>query len=605
VREISWYGYGESIEKAPTFKRGTRLPSCEAQRKFFTTLADKEGISVKWSTEPVTPHCALSGKSWTIVLNTPSLATVDRWQGEAHHEVSHVFEEVRFCYDVMPALTRYIEKDVHNILADYLCELCKFDMYPGRDRILYEMRKTLEMYKPGHLEASAVPGIAALIEYDVGWREEWQGVFPEFDGHPDSGKYIRRFDEIKAYERVTKLLVSQDADEMHRIIMQICEAIMKPMTDEEGDDSGDGEGKGSGRGKASDSADPERGGHGSYDDGETEVDKRPEDTEDTEETEAGAEEDEDEGESADTSREDDGGSSDSGELPDTEGSELPDDITRIDEVKESVRDEDYMPFIHHDHIIPNYNVSSLQAAEIKEAVGKSTVSKRVKRYLKIVSKDSYSYGHKRGKLHVKNMHRIYTPAEQPKIFKRKDRAVLKTDTAVQIMLDCSGSMNGHRYTVGSACCVAISQCLTDLRIVHEVLGFSEYRRLWTYYFKTFEQNMSSDTLVRGLSSSNIRLRENADGESVLYGAERLSQRQERHKLMIVLSDGQPAGTYTGNGHWYLKMVSNAIEASGIDLLGIGIQTEAVKRFYNNHYVVSIVADLDSVLFSHLKKSLVD
>jgi cobalamin biosynthesis protein CobT len=335
------------------------------------------------------------------------------------------------------------------------------------------------------------------------------------------------------------------------------------------------------------------------------VDKRPEDTEDTEEKGAASEEDADKGESADTSREDEDLDSDSGDLPDIAKSELPDDITRIDEVKDSVRDDEYMPFTHHDHIIPNYNVNTVRADEIRVAIGKSTVSKRIKRYLKIVSKDSYSYGHKKGKLHVKNMHRIYTPAEQPKIFKRKDRAVLKTDTAVQIMLDCSGSMNGRRYTVGSACCVAISQCLTDLRIVHEVLGFSEYHRLWTYYFKTFEQNMSSDKLIRGLASKNIRLRENADGESGLYGAERLSERQERHKLMIVLSDGQPAGTYHGNGHWYLRMVSNAIEASGVNLIGIGIQTEAVERFYNNNYVVRNVSDLDSVLFEHLKKSLVD
>jgi hypothetical protein len=237
VSRLEWYGYSESIEKAPTFKRGTKLPSCEAQRKFFTTLADKEGISVKWSTEPVTPHCALVGKSWQIVLNTPSLATIGTWQGEAHHEISHVFEEVRFCYDVIPALRRIVEKDVHNILSDYLCELNKFDLYPGRDRIMYEMRKGLSMYKPGELEKSAVPGIAALIEYDVAYREEWQGVFPEFDGHPDSAKYIKRFDEVKAYRRLHKLLISQDPEEMHRLVMQICEAIMKPLRDEDDDES--------------------------------------------------------------------------------------------------------------------------------------------------------------------------------------------------------------------------------------------------------------------------------------------------------------------------------------------------------------------------------
>ena len=82
------------------------------------------------------------------------------------------------------------------------------------------------------------------------------------------------------------------------------------------------------------------------------------------------------------------------------------------------------------------------------------------------------------------------------------------------------------------------------------------------------------------------------------------ERKERHKLLIVFSDGYPAGTFTGDGNWYLRQVCKTIEDSGqIDLLGIGVQTESVARFYSNNEIVNDIADLDSILFEHLKRQL--
>jgi hypothetical protein len=596
--------------KLPKTRIGTKVPTIEAQRKFFKSLAKKENIRVRWDKTCTVPNAEIdaSGNA-TITLRVPGAHDIDVWQGEAHHEISHLFEEVKFTLDAHSMFKRQVEQDVGNILSDYLCEKNKNGLYPGRDRIMWEMRDKLMTSIPDLWMSRRHPGIGALLDYDVKMRRDWQGMLPALKVPEYSDVYQARFDEIRLKTKIDQVLELQDVEEFYRLVQMTCECIMKPLEEEEkkrekgrGHEGKGGDSDGDGR-SSTKSGDPEDSGDGAgagVGDGEGSV--KPYKTEPSggggdkpSKPHSPHREDEISGGTASKKsekREDD----DYGE------SDLPKELKTLEPLK-SVRSEEYKPFTKHDHILPNYNVDERCHDQITHRLGKSTVSKRIKRYLKIVSKDGYNYGQKKGKLHVKNMHRIYGASEEPRIFKQKDRALLKTDTAVSLLLDCSGSMRGSRYWTGAACCVAIHQTLLDLRIVHEILGFSEYHKLWTYYFKTFEQNMSSEKLIRGFSSSNINLRENADGESVLYAAERLQERKEGHKLLIVLSDGHPAGTYTGNGYWYLKVVTNAVEASGIDLMGIGIQTTSVREFYNHNYVVNKITDLDTVLFEHLKKAL--
>jgi cobalamin biosynthesis protein CobT len=338
-------------------------------------------------------------------------------------------------------------------------------------------------------------------------------------------------------------------------------------------------------------------------------------TDDSEESSETTDSSEDSEEEPDDTRDSEGKPPDSEapeELPDIEDVDLPDDFKPLTKV---IKEDDlekrgsckYVPWTRSETIRPRPRYARAGfASEIHSIAGASTVSKRIKRYLKIASKEAYLYGTTSGKIHPKNIHRIYNGTENPRIFKQKTDAKLKTDTAVTLLIDCSGSMKRNRkYYTACACAVAIASTLKDLHIPCEILGFSENEvGLLNYIFKDFSENITRSKLVDVMSSSDVSLNQNADGESLLWAAERLFIRKEKNKLLIVLSDGEPCGYYYGDGRWYLKQVCETIEKSKqIDLVGIGVLTDAVRRYYENWVVVEDIADLDEVLFEALKRNL--
>ena len=243
-----------------------------------------------------------------------------------------------------------------------------------------------------------------------------------------------------------------------------------------------------------------------------------------------------------------------------------------------------------------YNEAMRQAAQ-------SVISKQVRKYLQALSSDNWSYGKKRGKLCNRSISRCYSGVRDPRIFKERQATKVRLDTAISLLIDCSGSMNGNRYIIGTACCICLHECLSGLGIPHEILGFTDSGSLITYEFKTFAENITPHKLCSRMSSSHLSMNYNADGESVMLAAERLLTRPEKNKVMFVLSDGQPAGHYIGDGSDYLRRVTNIIEEkTPINLHGIGIQSSKVKDYYKSNRVVNRLEDLDDALMGLLKSS---
>ena len=88
---------------------------------------------------------------------------------------------------------------------------------------------------------------------------------------------------------------------------------------------------------------------------------------------------------------------------------------------------------------------------------------------------------------------------------------------------------------------------------------------------------------------------NADADAILYSAERLMQRQESNKILMVLADGYPAwhGSRHG-GRSQNQITRDAVEKvdkMGIKSVGIGIDCDAVKQFFPRWVVVNDVDDL--------------
>ena len=222
------------------------------------------------------------------------------------------------------------------------------------------------------------------------------------------------------------------------------------------------------------------------------------------------------------------------------------------------------------------------------------------------SRDRYEYGKRKGSVHNGSLYRILND-DKPRVFRQ--RITSNTlDTAVCLLVDCSGSMSGNKFEM--ACCGAgaVSEALKPLNIPFTVLGFTNHsdRRddpiIWV--FNDFGERVPLPELVNRFATASSTLWENTDGDAIAYADHALHQRKEQRKVLIVLSDGMPAGrTYAGDCYSYTEDVISNAEKRGTHVYGIGICDDNVKHFYKNNEVVTRIADLTKSILNVLDRSI--
>ena len=249
--------------------------------------------------------------------------------------------------------------------------------------------------------------------------------------------------------------------------------------------------------------------------------------------------------------------------------------------------------------------------EIREACYGDNLSKKVLRLLQINSKDRYKYGKKSGKLHSKNLYRgVMTEARgfNKKVFKKRETNEC-LDVCVTVLGDCSGSMGGSKFLNMGKSMILLSRVLSDINIRHELVGFTDGSNfLINYLFKPFSSSrLQSELLCDRLQSSSNYMGCNADADSVLWVFNRIKNERSKRKIIIVLSDGCPAGGYRGNcgsqPEALLRIVSN-IQGSGVEIYGIGIEDDNVSKFYPEHQIINNSNELELALLSLIKKKII-
>ena len=236
-------------------------------------------------------------------------------------------------------------------------------------------------------------------------------------------------------------------------------------------------------------------------------------------------------------------------------------------------------------------------------INATRLSKRLARLLRVFSRTQYVYGQKKGKLHNKNLYRVALNihGHSERVFKKKVMSDV-LDTAVTVLLDCSGSMAGERMRQGGKALMLLSELLYSARIDNELLGFTDIGDLVNFIFKPFGAPYDKTKISEGLTRATDMMSQNADGDSILWAVSRLIRRPERRKLLIVLSDGSPAGGQGGDIDKFTRDVGKDVESSGtIEICGIGILDRNVKRIYNDHYVIKDVNELEDALLNVIKR----
>ena len=267
------------------------------------------------------------------------------------------------------------------------------------------------------------------------------------------------------------------------------------------------------------------------------------------------------------------------------------------------------PECKHDSRISEREKSILNKSTVNEYVTSNAkpLANKLRLKLQVRSRDRYEYGLKKGKIHNGSLHRLLSGDANTSQRVFRQRKVNDTlDTAITLLVDCSGSMSGVKFDYACAGAAGMASALRPLNLPFSVLGFTN---TWgkddpmVWVFNDFGERVGDSELVDRFSFASGALWENTDGDAIAYASQQLLQRKEKRKVLLVLSDGSPAGRRSsGDIRAYTRDVINNM-SKHIEMFGIGICDDNVREYYTNHAVIRDIGDLTPTILSVLDRSI--
>ncbi len=211
---------------------------------------------------------------------------------------------------------------------------------------------------------------------------------------------------------------------------------------------------------------------------------------------------------------------------------------------------------------------------------------------------------------------------------KRERETDFRDTVVTLLIDNSGSMRGRPITVAAMCGDILARTLERCAVKVEVLGFTtrawkggHSRERWVAEGKPRNPGRlndlrhiiykSADAPWRrarknlGLMLREGLLKENIDGEALLWAYRRLMSRPEHRRILMVISDGAPVDDSTlsvNPGNYlekHLREVIREIESrDAIELIAIGIGHD-VTRYYRRAVTIVDAEELGGTVMKKL------
>ena len=202
------------------------------------------------------------------------------------------------------------------------------------------------------------------------------------------------------------------------------------------------------------------------------------------------------------------------------------------------------------------------------------------------------------------------------------------DTIITLLIDNSGSMRGRPITVAALCSDILAKTLERCLIKSEILGFTtrawkggKSRENWIkngkpanpgrlndlrhIVYKSADAPWRRSKKNLGLLLKEGILKENVDGEALLWAYNRLFFRQEKRKILVVISDGAPVDDSTlsvNPGNYLEKNLRDVIgeieHNKEVELIAIGIGHD-VSRYYSKAVTIMDVDQLGEVLLNQL------
>ena len=227
------------------------------------------------------------------------------------------------------------------------------------------------------------------------------------------------------------------------------------------------------------------------------------------------------------------------------------------------------------------------------------LANKLQRQLMAKQNRSWDFDLEEGLLDSSKLPRIIIDPYNSLSFKKEKDLEFK-DTVVTLLIDNSGSMRGRPITIAALCADILSRTLERCSVKVEILGFTtknwkggKSREAWNkngkiknpgrlndlrhIIYKSADSQWRQSKKNLGLMLKEGILKENIDGEAIMWAYSRLKKRKEERKILMVISDGAPVddSTLSVNSGDYLekhlkKVVKFVENKNDIEILAIGI-----------------------------------
>ena len=266
-----------------------------------------------------------------------------------------------------------------------------------------------------------------------------------------------------------------------------------------------------------------------------------------------------------------------------------------------------------------------QISHLKGVTGK--LANRLQRKLMAQQNRAWEFDLEEGMLDTARLSRVVTDPMQPLSFKIEHETDFR-DTVVTLLIDNSGSMRGRPIGIAAMSADILAQTLERCAVKTEILGFTtrtwkggRSREKWLAEGKNTSPGRLNDLrhiVYKGADAPWRRarknlglmlreglLKENIDGEALLWAHERLVTRPEQRRILMVISDGAPVDDSTlsvNSGNYlerHLRDVITWIETfSPVELIAIGIGHD-VTRYYKRAITLVDVEQLGGAVLNEL------
>ena len=256
------------------------------------------------------------------------------------------------------------------------------------------------------------------------------------------------------------------------------------------------------------------------------------------------------------------------------------------------------------------------------------LANRLQRKLMAKQMRSWQFDMEEGILDVTRLARVIADPNVPVTYKKEQQTEFR-DTLVTILIDNSGSMRGRPIAIAAMTTDILARTLERCGVKVEILGFTtrawkggKSRDLWMQNGRPDHPGRLNDIrhiIYKGADDpwrrtrKNIALmlkegvlKENIDGEALVWAYNRLAPRPEARKIMMVISDGAPVDDSTLSVNPAnileadLRTVIKWLESrKNIELAAIGIGHD-VTRYYSKSLTIQDVENLAPALTKQLE-----